>query len=117
MGSTSAWLRRWASSSTTSSSSPTWRTPVRSTALRPEFASNAPRGARPEINVTPLVDVVLVLLIIFMVIAPQLEAGERVELPSVAHVAQKSQLEAVTVTVTSSGRYLVGNDAVEPDAL
>ena len=39
------------------------------------------KGVKSDINVTPLVDVVLVLLIIFMVIAPQLEAGERVELP------------------------------------
>jgi biopolymer transport protein TolR len=67
----------------------------------------------PTINVTPLVDVVLVLLIIFMVIAPQLEAGERVELPGVMHVDQKSKLEAMTLTITASGRYLLEKDSVE----
>src|SRR5262245_1940376 len=59
----------------------------------------------PEINVTPLVDVVLVLLIIFMVIAPQLEHGERVELPAIVQpdAKSKSKLDPITVTVTASG--------------
>jgi biopolymer transport protein TolR len=64
-------------------------------------------GAMPEINVTPLVDVVLVLLIIFMVIAPQLEAGERVELPGIENADRKSKLESLTLTVTASGRMLL----------
>jgi biopolymer transport protein TolR len=64
-------------------------------------------GATPEINVTPLVDVVLVLLIIFMVIAPQLEAGERVELPGIENADRKSKLESLTLTVTASGRMLL----------
>ena len=42
-------------------------------------------GLVPEMNVTPLVDVVLVLLIIFMVVTPQLEAGAAVELPAVVN--------------------------------
>ena len=41
-----------------------------------------PSGPKPEMNVTPLVDVVLVLLIIFMVVTPQMEAGAAVELPT-----------------------------------
>jgi biopolymer transport protein TolR len=84
---------------------------------RNPFATGSARGARPEINVTPLVDVVLVLLIIFMVIAPQLEAGERVELPGVTNVAAKSELDAITVTVTTSGRYLVERDVVAEEEL
>jgi biopolymer transport protein ExbD/biopolymer transport protein TolR len=72
----------------------------------------APRkkgGATPEINVTPLVDVVLVLLIIFMVVTPQLEAGESVELPVITNPDPKvkSKLDPVTVTYTLSGRYLL----------
>jgi len=71
----------------------------------------------PTINVTPLVDVVLVLLIIFMVIAPQLEAGERVELPGIMHVDQKSKIEAMTLTITASGRYLLEKDSIEESQL
>jgi biopolymer transport protein ExbD/biopolymer transport protein TolR len=63
------------------------------------------RNAAPIINVTPLVDVVLVLLIIFMVIAPSLEHGERVELPGILQPDenQKGKLDPVTVTVGRSG--------------
>lgn len=62
-------------------------------------------SATPIINVTPLVDVVLVLLIIFMVIAPSLEHGERVELPSIIQPDenQKGKLDPVTVTVGRGG--------------
>ncbi|HMY17774.1 MAG TPA: biopolymer transporter ExbD [Polyangium sp.] len=74
------------------------------------------RQPEPEINITPLVDVVLVLLIIFMVIAPELEHGERVELPSVVKPDEnsKSKLDPITVTVTSRGnvfleKELMGN--------
>ena len=67
----------------------------------------------PEINVTPLVDVVLVLLIIFMVIAPQLEAGERVELPSLANVDEKAKLDAFTLTMTASGRFMFEKEHIE----
>lgn len=74
-------------------------------------------GLRPEINVTPLVDVVLVLLIIFMVIAPQLEAGDRVELPGISNVDKTSKLESFTLTVTASGRYLFDKQAIEEQRL
>ena len=45
------------------------------------FSSNSSGGAMSDMNVTPLVDVMLVLLIIFMVTAPLLKAGVPVELP------------------------------------
>jgi biopolymer transport protein TolR len=76
-----------------------------------------PRPILPEINVTPLVDVVLVLLIIFMVIAPQLEAGERVELPALANVDEKAKLDALTLTMTASGRFLIEKEHIEEAAL
>ncbi len=72
---------------------------------------------KPEINVTPLVDVVLVLLIIFMVIAPQLEAGEAVELAKAKNVNRENSVEALTLTLTASGRTLVERDVVEESAL
>ena len=73
----------------------------------------------PEINVTPLVDVVLVLLIIFMVIAPTLEHGERVELPGIMapDKNQKSKLDPVTVTVGRSGTVYVEKAPTTIDAL
>jgi biopolymer transport protein TolR len=84
-------------------------------------ASSKPRREQstPDINVTPLVDVVLVLLIIFMVIAPALEHGERVELPGVLQPdkKQKSKLDPVTVTVAQSGTVYIEKEAVELSAL
>lgn len=47
-------------------------------------------GVKSDINVTPLVDVVLVLLIIFMVITPELQRGKNVDLPKAASAKQKT---------------------------
>ncbi|KYF65976.1 ExbD/TolR family protein [Sorangium cellulosum] len=68
----------------------------------------------PDINVTPLVDVVLVLLIIFMVIAPQMEHGERVELPAVFQPDPKSRskLDPIYVTITGAGAVYLEKEAV-----
>jgi biopolymer transport protein ExbD/biopolymer transport protein TolR len=68
----------------------------------------------PEINVTPLVDVVLVLLIIFMVVTPQMQAGEQVELPAIDNPdpEAKGKLEPLVVTVAASGRVLVDTQEV-----
>lgn len=73
----------------------------------------------PEINVTPLVDVVLVLLIIFMVIAPSLEHGERVELPGIFQPdkAPASKLDPITVTVARSGALYLEKEVVSAEAL
>jgi len=73
----------------------------------------------PDINVTPLVDVVLVLLIIFMVIAPSLENGERVELPGILQPdkKQKSKLDPVTVTVAQSGKIFIEKEVIEASTL
>ncbi|MDI1445368.1 biopolymer transporter ExbD [Polyangium sp. 6x1] len=67
----------------------------------------------PDINITPLVDVVLVLLIIFMVIAPDLEHGERVELPSVIQPDEnKSKLDPITVTLTARGSLFIEKEVL-----
>src|SRR3954453_17691091 len=62
---------------------------------------HSPRGAvRSEINVTPLVDVCLVLLIIFMVMTPLIQAGVKVDLPKTAKShSMPGQDEQLTVTV------------------
>jgi biopolymer transport protein TolR len=60
-----------------------------------------------EINVTPFVDVMLVLLIIFMVAAPLLTVGVPVELPrTAAHALPTEQEEPLTVTITATGEIL-----------
>jgi biopolymer transport protein TolR len=71
-----------------------------------------PKGAKPDINITPLVDVVLVLLIIFMVVAPQLEAGEEVQTPTIENPDPKAKgkLDPLTVTYTLSGKWFVEKD-------
>ena len=68
----------------------------------------------PEMNVTPLVDVVLVLLIIFMVIAPQMEHGQRVELPGVFQPdpKSKSKLDPITVTMAVGGGVFLEKEPV-----
>jgi len=63
------------------------------------------RGVRSHINVTPLVDVVLVLLIIFMVVTPLLQRGKDVQLPHARRVSElKSGGDPIFVSVTRDGR-------------
>jgi biopolymer transport protein TolR len=87
-------------------------------------AALTPSGKRtkqpePDINVTPLVDVVLVLLIIFMVIAPALEHGERVELPAVFQPdkKQKGKLDPITVTIAYGEKLYYEKEPVDMVAL
>ena len=60
------------------------------------------------INVTPLVDVVLVLLIIFMVTAPMMQAGVDVDLPRTSLASKEQAEERLVVTVTHERRLYVG---------
>jgi len=64
-----------------------------------------------EINVTPLVDVVLVLLLIFMVTAPMMSRGIDVSLP-VANQPQIPQEDRITVSIRADGRVFVGDQVV-----
>ena len=76
----------------------------------------ARRRSRPmaQINVTPFVDVMLVLLIIFMVAAPLLTVGVPVELPETAAEALPSeQEEPLTLTLTEDGRVVIQTTEVE----
>ena len=71
-----------------------------------------------EINVTPFVDVMLVLLIIFMVAAPLLTVGVPVELPKTAATALSSDNEEpLTVTLTADGVVMIQSTEVERTAL
>lgn len=75
------------------------------------------KGPTPDINITPLVDIVLVLLIIFMVVTPQLEAGESVDPPHLQNVdpSSKTKIDVLMLTYTKSGRYFVEKEQL-PDA-
>ncbi|HEY3949519.1 ExbD/TolR family protein [Phenylobacterium sp.] len=70
------------------------------------------RGALSEINVTPLVDVMLVLLIVFMISAPLLTAGVPVELPKTEAGSLQDQSEPLTVTIRADGQIFVKEDEV-----
>jgi biopolymer transport protein TolR len=65
------------------------------------------RGTLSEINVTPMVDVMLVLLIIFMVSAPLLTVGVPVELPKTDAAAMNEQSVPLTVTIRRDGQIFV----------
>ena len=68
------------------------------------------RGALSEINVTPLVDVMLVLLIIFMISAPLLTAGVPVELPKTEAGAMQDVPDPITLSIRPDGVIYIGED-------
>lgn len=70
-----------------------------------------------EINVTPLVDVMLVLLIIFMITAPLLTTGITVDLPSTDSRTLPGQDEPITITMTVDGELYIGENAIIKNAL
>jgi biopolymer transport protein TolR len=75
--------------------------------------SGGDRRVMAEINVTPLVDVMLVLLIIFMVTAPMLTQGVDVNLPQANAKALRAEEERLVVTVDANSRIFIGKSAVE----
>ena len=69
-------------------------------------------GVKSDINVTPLVDVMLVLLVIFMVTAPIIQQGVQVNLPQVRTNAIPVSEEPLVVTVAKNGRIYLNDNAV-----
>ncbi len=72
----------------------------------------ARRGALSEINVTPLVDVMLVLLIIFMISAPLLTVGVPLQLPKTEAGAMQDQTEPLTVSIRADGTIFLNQTEV-----
>ena len=70
------------------------------------------RGMMAQINVTPLVDVMLVLLVIFMVTAPMMQQGVQVNLPKADSKAMTPPEESVVVTVDKNGKTFINKDEV-----
>ncbi len=75
------------------------------------------RKSISEINVTPFVDVMLVLLIIFMVTAPLLTAGIKINLPESASVLKNEKNDPVTVSMNSKGEIYIQKKKISPNDL
>ncbi|HUC69160.1 MAG TPA: protein TolR [Stellaceae bacterium] len=70
-----------------------------------------------DINVTPMVDVMLVLLVIFMVAAPLLTVGVPVDLPQTKAPAINEQKEPLVITVNAEGKLFLQNSEIADDQL
>jgi biopolymer transport protein TolR len=86
--------------------------------------STSTRNRRPtrhqplaDLNVTPLVDVMLVLLIVFMITAPLLTAGLKVDLPQARSALPQNVKEPLVITIAKDGTVTLGVDAVGRDQL
>ena len=91
-------------------------------ALHPQH-TNRPFGRRrhtqpmSEINVTPMVDVMLVLLVIFMVTAPLLTVGVQVDLPKIKAAIIQGQDEPLAITVDAEGQVYLQETKVDLESL
>ena len=81
------------------------------------FNSSATQAPMAEINTTPLVDVMLVLLIIFIITAPLLTHSVRVELPRAASAPTNDKPQTLQVSIDADNRVFIGSEAVDRDSL
>jgi biopolymer transport protein TolR len=81
-------------------------------AFATDSGSGASRRPMTDINVTPLVDVMLVLLIIFMVTAPLIQSGVKVDLPRASAQQMEHSEEKLVLTITRDRRIFLGNTEI-----
>ena len=85
------------------------------------MSSGGGRGeVNAEINVTPMADVMLVLLIIFMVVTPMLQKGQQVELAKTRNPVDMKEADrddSVIIAITRDGKFYLGQDKVNVDDL
>ncbi|MFE1598621.1 ExbD/TolR family protein [Methylobacterium sp. ID0610] len=74
-------------------------------------------GAINEINMTPFIDVVLVLLIIFMVAAPMMTVGVPLDLPQTKAAPLNSDAKPVTLSIRQTGQIFLGEDELSDDSI
>ena len=75
------------------------------------------RGSVSEINVTPLVDVMLVLLIVFMITSPLLVAGVKIDLPETNLAPISIEDEPLSITIDKDHNLFIQNTKIEPSQL
>ena len=75
------------------------------------------RGTMSQINVTPLVDVMLVLLVIFMVTAPMMQQGVQVNLPKAETKSLAPKEDTLVVSIEKSGKTFINTNEVPGDQL
>jgi biopolymer transport protein ExbD len=81
------------------------------------FNHQAAQAPTAEINMTPLVDVMLVLLIIFIITAPLLTHSVKVELPRAASSPTNDKPQTLQVSIDAENRVFIGSEAVDRDSL
>jgi biopolymer transport protein TolR len=84
---------------------------------RRRFGRAHTRNMMSDINVTPMVDVMLVLLVVFMVTAPLLTVGVQVDLPKTKAALLSGDDEPLTITVDAEGRVFLQETELDLDAL
>ncbi len=83
-----------------------------------DTGSGSGGGSKSEINVTPLVDVVLVLLIIFMVVTPVLRVGHEAAIPPAGRAERRqTALDQLVVRIAADGGLFINSERVEPGSL
>ena len=75
------------------------------------------RGTMSQINVTPLVDVMLVLLVIFMVTAPMMQQGVQVNLPKAETKSLAPKEDTLVVSIEKSGKTFINTSEIQGDQL
>jgi biopolymer transport protein ExbD len=81
------------------------------------FSDNRQAAPMADINVTPMVDVMLVLLVIFIMTAPLFTHAVRLDLPQAASAPAQEKPETITLSIDAQGKLYWNNDPVEQAAL
>ena len=81
------------------------------------FSTQDSNEVLSEINVTPLVDVMLVLLVVFIVTAPLLTNSIPINLPKTEAVAPVEHKDPLVMSIDDKGKVFINNDEIQPDLL